>query len=296
MVTCASCAVKNKCNKDLKCDLLKPKYGKIKHIVGVVSGKGGVGKSTITGVLAVQFRKMGYKVGVLDADITGPSMPRFFGLEKEKTGYAPTDVEGVYKFVPLETGLGIKINSMNFMIEEEEPLLWKGPVLGSVTTQLYQDTDWGELDYLLIDLPPGTGDIALTIMQDFPIDYLVMVSNPQTMVSKIVGKMVNMAKKLEIPIKGVVQNMAYIVCKNCNEKMNVFTENTAQSQADSMGLKLLAELPIDPKFGEYMESGQAERFAAINPDYEVLYEAFKDDEKEIYERNANKEKKFIPLI
>lgn len=296
MVTCASCAVKNKCHKDLKCDLLKPKYGRIKHVVGVVSGKGGVGKSTITGVLAVQLKKMGYKVGVLDADITGPSMPRFFGLENEKTGYAPTDVEGVYKFLPLKTELGIKVISMNFMVEEEEPLLWKGPVLGSVTTQLYQDTDWGELDYLLIDLPPGTGDIALTIMQDFAIDYLVMVSNPQTMVSMIVSKMINMAKKLEIPIKGVVQNMSYIVCKNCNERMNVFSENSAQSQADKMGLKLLAELPIDTKFSDYMESGKAESFAATNPDYEVLYNAFKDDEKEIYERNAKTEKKFIPLI
>lgn len=296
MIKCATCAVKNKCLKDLKCDLIKPKYGKIKHVVGVISGKGGVGKSTVTGVLAVQLRKLGYKVGVLDGDITGPSMPRFFGLEKERTGYAPTDVEDVYKFVPVETGLGIKTISMNFMIDEEEPLLWKGPVLGNVLMQLFTDTDWGELDYLLIDMPPGTGDVAMTIMEQFPVDYLVMVSTPQNMVSMIVQKVVNMAEKLEIPVKGVIQNLSYIKCNHCGEKMNVFTRNTAESQAEKMGLPLIAELPINPDFSEHLEAGQAERFAATNPEYDVIMEAFKNDEQEIYARNKAVKKKTIPFL
>ena len=296
MVKCAPGAVKNKCLKDRKCDLIKPKYGKIKHVVGVISGKGGVGKSTVTGVLAVQLRKLGYKVGVLDGDITGPSMPRFFGLEKEKTGYAPTDVKDVYKFVPVETGLGIKSISMNFMIDEEEPLLWKGPVLGNVLMQLFTDTDWGELDYLLIDMPPGTGDVAMTIMEQFPVDYLVVVSTPQSMVSMIVQKVVNMAEKLEIPVKGVIQNMSYIQCGKCGERMNVFSNNSAESQAEKMGLPLIAELPINPEFAEHMEAGQAERFAATNPEYDVILEAFKDDEKDIYARNKAVKRKVIPFL
>ena len=297
MVKCATCAVKNKCRKDLKCELIKPKYGKIKHVVGVISGKGGVGKSTVTGIIAVQLRKLGYKVGVLDGDITGPSIPRFFGLEKERTGYAPTEVKDAYKFVPVETGLGIKAISMNFMLdEEEEPLLWKGPVLGNVLVQLFTDTDWGELDYLLIDMPPGTGDIAMTIMEQFPVDYLVMVSTPQSMVSMIVQKVVNMAEKLEIPVKGVIQNMAYFQCQGCGERHNVFTNNSAQSQADKMGLKLLAELPINPEFTDYLEDGQAERFAATNPEYDVIYEAFKTDDEEIYARNKAVKKKVIPFL
>ena len=296
MVKCATCAVKNKCLKDMKCDLIKPKYGKIKHVVGVISGKGGVGKSTVTGVLAVQLRKLGYKVGVLDGDITGPSMPRFFGLEKERTGYAPTDVEDVFKFIPIETGLGIKSISMNFMIDEEEPLLWKGPVLGNVLMQLFTDTDWGELDYLLIDMPPGTGDVAMTIMEQFPVDYLVVVSTPQNMVSMIVQKVVNMAEKLEIPVKGVIQNMSYITCSESGKRMNVFSKNTALSQAEKMGLPLLAELPINPEFAEHLEAGQAERFAATNPEYDVIMEAFRNDDAEVYARNKAVKRKVIPFL
>ena len=296
MVKCATCAVKNKCLKDMKCDLIKPKYGKIKHVVGVISGKGGVGKSTVTGVLAVQLRKLGYKVGVLDGDITGPSMPRFFGLEKERTGYAPTDVEDVFKFIPVETGLGIKSISMNFMIDEEEPLLWKGPVIGNVLVQLFTDTDWGELDYLLIDMPPGTGDVAMTIMEQFPVDYLVVVSTPQNMVSMIVQKVVNMAEKLEIPVKGVIQNMSYITCSQSGERMNVFSKNTALSQAEKMGLPLLAELPINPEFAEHLEAGQAERFAATNPEYDVIMEAFRNDDAEVYARNKAVKRKVIPFL
>ncbi len=296
MVKCATCAIKGKCLKDQSCELIKPKYGKIKHVVGVISGKGGVGKSTVTGILAVQLKKLGYRVGVLDGDITGPSMPRFFGVHEEKTGYIPTDVEDVYKFLAIETALGIKSISMNFMIDEEEPLLWKGPMIGNVLLQLFTDTDWGELDYLLIDMPPGTGDVAMTIMQQFPVDYLVVVSTPQDMVSMIVQKVVNMAYKLEVPIKGVIQNMSYMTCKKCGERLNVFSNNTAQSQADKMGLKLLAELPINPDFADHLEARQAEQFALTNPEYDQILEAFRHDSEEVYARNKAIKKKVIPFF
>jgi len=202
----------------------------------------------------------------------------------------------VFKFIPVETGLGIKSISMNFMIDEEEPLLWKGPVLGNVLVQLFTDTDWGELDYLLIDMPPGTGDVAMTIMEQFPVDYLVVVSTPQNMVSMIVQKVVNMAEKLEIPVKGVIQNMSYITCSKSGERMNVFSKNTALSQAEKMGLPLLAELPINPDFAEHLEAGQAERFAATNPEYDVIMEAFRNDDAEVYARNKAVKRKVIPFL
>lgn len=292
-MACADCAMKSTCLKDKKCDYIKPKYGKIKHVVGVISGKGGVGKSTVTGVLAVNLRKLGKKVAVLDGDITGPSIPRFFGAERARAGFIPTDNENEYKMMPIETPLGIKIQSMNLMIDENEPVLWRGPMITNFLMQMFTDTVWDDLDYLLIDMPPGTGDVALTIMQNFPVDYFVVVSTPQSMVSMIVTKVVKMAEKIGIPVKGVVQNMAYIKCDKCSNKMNVFSNNSAEEETEKMGLKMLAELPIDPNFAESLESGQAERYAATNPEYLTLMNAFENDEEEIYARAKNKKKKLI---
>lgn len=295
-IKCNSCALKPKCRKDKKCELLKPKYGKITHIVGVISGKGGVGKSTVTGLMAVMLRKLGKKVGVLDADITGPSMPRFFGIEEERSGYRPTDDPNEIRLMPRTSDLGITVQSMNLMIDEEEPVMWKGPILSNVLTQLFTDTDWGDLDYLLIDMPPGTGDVAITIMDKFPVDYLVIVSTPQNLVTMIVNKIVNMAKKQEIPIKGVIQNMSYLICDECGKKHNVFTKNSASEISEKMGLPMICELPIDPLFTEYLEMGQAERYAAINKDYDALMEAFKDDEEEVFTRNKNNKKRNLPIM
>ncbi|MGV3151964.1 Mrp/NBP35 family ATP-binding protein [Sarcina ventriculi] len=251
---------------------IKNKYGNIKNIVGVISGKGGVGKSTVTGMLASQLAKKGYKVGVLDADITGPSMPRFFGINEKRAEIYP-EGEGV-RFIPVETGLGIKVISLNLITEvEDEPVIWRGPVINGVLNQMYQDTVWGDLDYLLIDMPPGTGDITLTVMQSFPLKEIIIVSTPQDMVSMIVKKLVVMAEKLGVPVRGVVENMAYILCDKCGERMNVFSKKSSEEHAKYLGLKLLGELPINLDFTEALENGKAEEYVVQN---ELYTSVFKD--------------------
>lgn len=251
---------------------IKNKYGNIKNIVGVISGKGGVGKSTVTGMLASQLAKKGYKVGVLDADITGPSMPRFFGINEKRAEIYP-EGEGV-RFIPVETGLGIKVISLNLITEvEDEPVIWRGPVINGVLNQMYQDTVWGDLDYLLIDMPPGTGDITLTVMQSFPLKEIIIVSTPQDMVSMIVKKLVVMAEKLGVPVRGVVENMAYILCGKCGERMNVFSKKSPEEHAKYLGLKLLGELPINLDFTEALENGKAEEYVVQN---ELYTSVFKD--------------------
>ena len=294
--TCNSCAMKPNCRKDKPCELLKPKFGRISHVVGVISGKGGVGKSSATGLLAVALTKLGKTVGILDADITGPSIPRFFGVQHGRSGYVPGENSEEMMMAPMVSGMGIKLQSMNFLIEEEQPVMWRGPILSNALNQLFQETHWGELDYLLIDMPPGTGDVAISIMTQFPVDYFVVVSTPQNMVTMIVNKIVNMIKTQEIPIKGVIQNMAYFKCDECTKKHYIFSQNSSEEVAAQMGLDLLCELPLDPAFTMYLEDGQAEQYAAGNPEYEVLMEAFRDDEAEIYARNKANKKKTIPLL
>ncbi len=294
--TCNSCAMKPNCRKDKPCELLKPKFGRISHVVGVISGKGGVGKSSATGLLAVALTKLGKTVGILDADITGPSIPRFFGAQHGRSGYVPGENPEEMMMAPMVSQMGIKLQSMNFLIEEEQPVMWRGPILSNALNQLFQETHWGELDYLLIDMPPGTGDVAISIMTQFPVDYFVVVSTPQNMVTMIVNKIVNMIKTQEIPIKGVIQNMAYFKCDECTKKHYIFSQNSSEEVAAQMGLDLLCELPLDPAFTMYLEDGQAEQYAAGNPEYEVLMEAFRDDEAEIYARNKANKKKTIPLL
>ncbi len=295
--TCNSCAMKPNCRKDKSCDLLKPKYGKITHVVGVVSGKGGVGKSSVTGLLAVALRKLGKKVGVLDADITGPSIPRFFGIQQARTGFLQGENPDDKMIAPMESGLGIKLQSMNFLMEEEEqPVMWRGPILSNALNQLYQETAWGDLDYLFIDMPPGTGDVAITIMSQFPVDYFVVISTPQAMVTMIVNKIVNMINTQEIPIKGVIQNMAYFVCDECDKKHYIFSANTSEEMAREMGLDLLSELPLDPALTKALEEGDAEQYVYDHPVMEILMEAFREDEEEIFASNKANKKKTIPLI
>lgn len=292
---CNTCAMKPNCLKDKPCELIKPKYGKIKHVVGVISGKGGVGKSSVTGLLAVALEKLGHSVGVLDADITGPSIPRFFGAEKQRSGYIPSDDPEVMMMAPMISRRGIKLQSMNFLIEEEQPVMWRGPILSNALNQLFEETHWGDLDYLLIDMPPGTGDVAISIMTQFPVDYFVVVSTPQNMVTMIVNKIVNMINTQGIPIKGVIQNMAYFKCDECSKKHYIFSRNSSEEVAKDMELDLLCELPLDPDFSKHLENGQAEQYAAENSAYDVLMDVFRDDEKEIYARNKASKKKTIPM-
>lgn len=276
MSNCDSCPSKGNCDSNSStCKKIFPKYGNIKNIIGVISGKGGVGKSTITGMLAIQLRKAGYKVGVLDADITGPSMPRFFGINKKRAQIIQTGKENEVKFIPIETKFGIKVMSLNLLIEQEEaPVIWRGPVITGVLNQMYGDCDWGELDYLLIDMPPGTGDIALTVMQSLPVTSMVVVSTPQDMVSMIVKKVVTMAEKLNVKISGVVENMSYITCEKCGEKLRVFSKKDPKEQAKYLGVPLLLDMPIDLDLVENLENGTAEDYINGEEKYADLFKNF----------------------
>ncbi|MFV3013959.1 Mrp/NBP35 family ATP-binding protein [Clostridium botulinum] len=277
MSNCDSCASKGTCNSEGSCSKETFKYGNAKNIIGVISGKGGVGKSTITGILATKLREEGYKVGVLDGDITGPSMPRFFGISDKRATIIPTGENEEVKIIPVESKTGIKVMSLNLLTEQEEaPVIWRGPVITGVLTQMYTDTEWGELDYLLIDMPPGTGDIALTVMQSLPVTKMVVVSTPQDMVSMIVKKVVIMIEKMGIEVLGVVENMSYIKCGSCGEKLNVFSKKSAEEQAEYLNIPLIADMPINLDLSEEMEKGEVETFIINNEEYAQLYNNFKN--------------------
>ncbi|GAA0728549.1 Mrp/NBP35 family ATP-binding protein [Clostridium malenominatum] len=278
MSDCNSCASKSTCSsKEKGCSKILPKYGKIKNIIGVISGKGGVGKSTVTGILATELSKAGYKVGVLDGDITGPSMPRFFGINEKRAEIHAVENSEEVKFIPVQTYEGIKVISLNLLTEkEEEPVIWRGPVITGVLTQMYTDTVWEELDYLLIDMPPGTGDIALTIMQSIPVTGMVVVSTPQDMVSMIVKKVIIMAEKLGVKIIGVVENMSYVQCGDCGEKIKVFSKKSAKEHAEYLGIPLLAEMPINLDLVDSLEKGEAEKYVMENNGYNELITNFKN--------------------
>lgn len=275
MSNCSTCSSKDTCPSkgSTICTIKKlPKHGKIKNVIGVVSGKGGVGKSTVTGILASILSKKGYKVGVLDADITGPSMPRFFGINEERAKMIPLS-ETEVKFEPVVTNLGIKVISMNLLTQiEDQPVIWRGPVITGALQQMYFDTNWGELDYLLIDMPPGTGDIALTVMQEFSLKEIIVVSTPQDMVSMIVKKVIIMAQKVGVKVRGVVENMAYITCDGCEKKIRVFSKKSAEEHAEYLGVPLIGELPINLELTEALEEGKAEAYVIDNPLYSLIFE------------------------
>lgn len=248
---CKSCS--SKCGKqDLMFENSEP--NKIKKIIAVVSGKGGVGKSTVTSMLAIEMAKKGYKVGILDADITGPSIPKAFGITADVAG----DDKMMY---PPTSKLGIKIMSINLLIDDpRKPVLWRGPVLGNILKQFYQNVLWEDLDYLFLDMPPGTGDVQLTVFQSYPVDGVVIVSTPQDLVSMIVGKAVNMCKQMDIPIYGLVENMSYIECPGCGEKLYPFGLSKLEEIANEYELEPLCALPIDPTFNELVDMGAVENY------------------------------------
>lgn len=276
MSNCDSCPSKGTCNSEEGCSKMIPKYGNIKNIIGIISGKGGVGKSTVTGILAAELSKKGFKVGVLDADITGPSMPRILGISEKRAQMIQIEgSENEPRFVPVETASGIKVISLNLLIEnEDQPVIWRGPLVTGVLNQMYGDTIWGELDYLLIDMPPGTGDIALTIMQTMPLTGMVVVSTPQDMVSMIVKKVVVMIEKMDIELLGVVENMSYIKCGSCGEKIRVFSKKPAEEHAEYLGAPLLAEMPINLDMVESLEKGQMEDFIKNSEEYDEFFNNF----------------------
>ncbi len=230
------------------------KNSHVKHIIAVMSGKGGVGKSLVTSMLAVHLNRKGYKVGILDADITGPSIPKAFGM------YADVEGDGEGNMLPPETATGIKVLSVNLMLDDEShPVVWRGSIISGTVRQFWTDAAWGDLDYLLIDCPPGTGDVPLTVFQSLPIDGCVIVSGPQDLVAMIVKKAANMADMMSVPVLGLVENMSYIKCPDCGKEIKIFGESHIDSIADEFGYDLLARVPIDPEVAAFVDSGAVER-------------------------------------
>ena len=224
-------------------------YSSVKHVIGVCSGKGGVGKSFVTGALASAMTKAGYKVGIMDADITGPSIPKMYGIH----GPAVGDERGV---LPIPAKDGTKIMSINLLVEDEEaPVIWRGPVIAGTVKQFWSEVYWGELDYLFVDMPPGTGDVPLTIFQSLPVEGLVIVSSPQDLVSMIVKKAYNMAEMMHIPILGLVENYSYLLCPDCGKKISVFGESGIDETAAQLGIEVLAKLPINPDYAKAADQG-----------------------------------------
>lgn len=224
--------------------------GKVKNVIAVVSGKGGVGKSLVTSLLASRMQKEGYKTGILDADITGPSIPKMFGLKEILKG------DGKYMF-PAQAKNGTKVVSLNLLLEdEEEPVIWRGPIISNIVRQFWEETNWGELDYLFVDMPPGTGDVALTVFQTLPIKGIVVVTSAQELVSMIVQKALNMALKMNIPILGLVENFSYATCPKCDEKIYLFGQGKTELAAEKNNLKVLEKIPIDPKISELADKGE----------------------------------------
>ena len=224
-------------------------YSNVRHVIGVVSGKGGVGKSMVTASLANLMAEKGYRVGILDADITGPSIPKMYGLH----GPAQADDNGIYP--PLAEN-DIKVMSINLLMPDEEaPVIWRGPVISGMVKQFWTDVIWGELDYLFVDMPPGTGDVPLTVFQSLPLDGIVIVSSPQDLVQMIVKKAYHMAKSMNVPILGIVENYSYLVCPDCGKKISVFGESHIEEIAGKMDLKVLGKMPIDPSLAELSDKG-----------------------------------------
>lgn len=243
--SCAGCSSNNR----MRYEPMNSR-SKVNKVIAVMSGKGGVGKSLVTSSLAVKLKKKGYKVGILDADITGPSIPKMFGLNETANG----DGNGLY---PVETSSGIKVMSVNLLLEdEEEPVIWRGPVISSVVKQFWSDVYWGELDYLLIDMPPGTGDVPLTVFQSIPVDGAIIVTSPQDLVRLIVKKAYNMAVKMDIPVMGIVENYSYIECPDCGKKISVFGESKIDEIASEIGVEVLGKLPIVPAIAKLADEGR----------------------------------------
>lgn len=256
---CAGCAHADSCSSK-PVDFRKPanEFSDIKKVIGVVSGKGGVGKSMVTASLARMMRKKGCKVGILDADITGPSIPKMYGIHDKALG----DESGIF---PREAADGTKIMSINLLLENEsDPVIWRGPVIANVVTQFWTDVRWGELDYLFVDMPPGTGDVPLTVFQSLPVDGVVIVSSPQDLVKMIVKKAYGMARQMNIPVLGIVENYSYLICPDCGKKISVFGESRVEEAAAELAIPVLGRMPIDASLAEAVEN---ERFSEVENEY-----------------------------
>ncbi len=249
---CANCA--EKCSKE---SLLEPqnKASNVKKVIGIVSGKGGVGKSLVTSMLAVTMQRRGYQCAILDADITGPSIPKAFGL---KPGTVTGSELGMF---PPKTKTGIEVMSVNLLMDEEtKPVVWRGPVIAGTVKQFWSEVVWNEVDYMFVDMPPGTGDVPLTVFQSLPLDGIIIVTSPQELVSMIVEKAVNMAKLMDVPVLGLIENYSYLICPDCGKVIKLYGESRVDALAKQHETKVLAKLPIDSELASLCDKGVIELF------------------------------------
>lgn len=265
---CGGCSTECADREETKNDFSAQAHelSKIKKVIGVVSGKGGVGKSMVTSLLAVTMKRMGYNAAILDADITGPSIPKSFGLKEKAQG---SEI-GLF---PVTSKTGIEIMSVNLLLENDtDPVVWRGPIIGNTVKQFWTDVIWGEVDFLFIDMPPGTGDVALTVFQSVPVDGIIIVTSPQELVSMIVSKAVKMAEMMNIPVVGIIENMSYFKAPDTGTEYKIFGESHLEETAAKHGINVLAKMPIDPKLAAACDSGMIELFdvAWLEPVGDVL--------------------------
>ena len=256
--SCSSCAHAGSCPS--KQDLRVPanEYTHVKKVIGIVSGKGGVGKSMVTASLARMMREEGYSVGILDADITGPSIPKMYGIHEHAVG----NELGMFPCIAKDE---TRIMSVNLLLDSEDtPVIWRGPIIAGVVTQFWNEVLWGDLDYLFVDMPPGTGDVPLTVFQSLPVDGVIIVTSPQDLVQMIVKKAYYMARQMNIPVLGIVENYSYLECPDCGKKISVFGESHIDEIAAELHMDVLGKMPIDPKLAEMVE---AEKFYEVNNEY-----------------------------
>lgn len=256
--SCSSCEHAGSCPSKMDLKVPANEYTHVKKVIGVVSGKGGVGKSMVTASLARMMREQGYSVGILDADITGPSIPKMYGIHEHAVG----NELGMFPCIAKDE---TRIMSVNLLLDSEDtPVIWRGPIIAGVVKQFWNEVLWGDLDYLFVDMPPGTGDVPLTAFQSLPLDGVVIVSSPQDLVQMIVKKAYYMARQMDIPILGIVENFSYLECPDCKKKISVFGESHVEEIAKELNIDVLGKMPIDPKLAEMVEQ---EKFYEVHHDY-----------------------------
>ena len=266
---CSTCSSKDCKSREIQKEKLN-EQSSVKRVIGIVSGKGGVGKSIVTSMLAVQSMRKGYKTAIIDADITGPSIPRAFGITE------PVMSDGEH-MIPSSSKNGIDVVSINLMLEDEtRPVVWRGPVIAGVVKQFWTDAVWNDVDFMFVDMPPGTGDVPLTVFQSLPLDGIVIVTTPQDLVSMIVEKAVKMANMMNVPVLGLVENMSYVVCPDCGKEIRIFGNGKVDEIAERYGFDVLGRLPVDPALASLCDSGSIE-----DMDGKYLSEAFASVEKKI---------------
>lgn len=257
--SCAGCAHAGTCeSKKVDMKVAPNEYTHVKKVIGVISGKGGVGKSMVTASLARLMRAQGYSVGILDADITGPSIPKMYGVHEHAVGTE----QGMFPCIAKDE---TRIMSVNLLLDSEEtPVIWRGPIIAGVVKQFWEEVLWGDLDYLFVDMPPGTGDVPLTVFQSLPLDGVVIVTSPQDLVQMIVKKAYHMAEAMSIPVLGIVENYSYLKCPDCGKEISVFGKSHIEEVAAELGIKVLGKMPIDPALAEMVEM---EKFYDVDNEY-----------------------------